>query len=128
MRLDAWTGALRVTPMILDAARTIANMGKCPRLHDCYDATADAEDHQELVTPSVCPDSFWRARHDQDLVGSLTEDRTEEDRACEIGFGLRPDLTGGCRGATFLTAVLQQLRRSQDSARIVLSVAAFNSE
>lgn len=73
MRLDAWAGALRVTPMILDAARTIANMGKYPRLYDCYDATADAEDHQELVTPSVCPDSFRRARHDQDLVGSLTE-------------------------------------------------------
>jgi ribosomal-protein-alanine N-acetyltransferase len=112
--------------MTLDAACTIADTWKYPQPYDFYDATADAEDYQEFVTPSMWPDGFWQARHDEDLVGFLTAERTEGDKSCEVVLGLRPDLTGGGRGAAFLTAVLQHLRQSQDPARIVLSVAAFN--
>ncbi|MDN6301873.1 MAG: GNAT family N-acetyltransferase [Brachybacterium sp.] len=115
--------------MTLDAARVIADTWKYPEPYNFYDATADAEDYQdyqELITPSMWPDSFWQVRHEGELVGFFTADATEDGEACEISLGLRPDLTGGGRGSAFLTAGLKQLHRSEMPDRLVLSVAAFN--
>ena len=46
--------------------------------------------------------------------------------ALDVGLGLRPDLTGGGRGLSFLLAVLALGRERFAPARFRLTVAAFN--
>ena len=46
--------------------------------------------------------------------------------ALDVGLGLRPDLTGGGLGATFVRAILDEGWRRHDPPRFRLTVAEFN--
>lgn len=112
--------------MTVEVAQIIADDWKYPAPYDFYDATADMEDYKEFITPTQWPDRFWQVRHGEDLVGFFTADSGNDDR-CEISLGLRPDLTGGGRGLSFLQAALALLEAEGLAQRpVVLSVAAFN--
>lgn len=127
MNHEAWGRALNFRPMTLEVARVIADTWKYPAPYDFYDATADAEDYAELISPDEWPDHFWRVQHVDELVAYFSADRHQDSGACEISLGLRPDLAGGGRGSVFLAAGLDQIRRWELPAHVVLSVAAFNT-
>ena len=121
-----WRERLTFTPMTVEAAQVIADHWKYPAPYDFYDATADMGDYKEFVTPAQWPDRFWQVRHHEDLVGFFTADTRDDDR-CEISLGLRPDLTGGGRGLSFLQAALALLEtEGLTQSPVTLSVAAFN--
>ncbi len=123
---NGWRQRLTFTPMTVEVAQIIADDWKYPAPYDFYDATADMEDYKEFITPTQWPDRFWQVRHGEDLVGFFTADSGNDDR-CEISLGLRPDLTGGGRGLSFLQAALALLEAEGLAQRpVVLSVAAFN--
>lgn len=126
MNHDAWGQGLSLSPMTLEVARAIADTWKYPAPYDFYDATADAEDYAEFITPDAWPDHFWQVRNTEELVGFFSAHRTHDGEACEISLGLRPDLAGGGRGTIFLAAGLAQIRRLALPTRVLLSVAAFN--
>jgi RimJ/RimL family protein N-acetyltransferase len=46
--------------------------------------------------------------------------------ALDVGLGLRPDQTGGGRGAAFVRAILEEGVRRHNPPRYRLTVAAFN--
>lgn len=122
---ESWAQGLIFGPMTRDAARTIADTWKYPEPYHFYDATADDEDYEAFITPAQWPDRFWQVHHADDLVGFFTAEITDAD-SCEIGLGLRPDLTGGGRGLDFLRAGLETLGDRPMSQRVTLRVAAFN--
>ncbi|MEL4357010.1 MULTISPECIES: GNAT family N-acetyltransferase [unclassified Luteococcus] len=123
---NGWHQSLTFTPMTLEVAQVIADDWKYPAPYDFYDATADMEDYKEFITPTQWPDRFWQVRHGEDLVGFFTADSGDDDR-CEISLGLRPDLTGGGHGLSFLHAALALLETEGLTQRpVMLSVAAFN--
>ena len=125
-KFHGWSQPLTFTPMTIDVARVIADHWKYPAPYDFYDATADMEDYKEFVTAAQWPDRFWQVRHHEDLVGFFTADTRDDDR-CEISLGLRPDLTGGGRGLSFLQAGLALLEtEGLTQSPVTLSVAAFN--
>jgi ribosomal-protein-alanine N-acetyltransferase len=60
-----------------------------------------------------------------ELVGHFSF-KPKEERALEIGLGLRPDLTGRGLGAAFVDAGLEFARVRFAPKRFVLAVATFN--
>ncbi|WP_409484944.1 GNAT family N-acetyltransferase [Arsenicicoccus dermatophilus] len=121
-----WSQPLTFTPMTVEVAQVIADHWKYPAPYDFHDATADLEDYEEFVTPARWPDRFWQVRHGEDLVGFFTADSGDHGR-CEISLGLRPDLTGGGRGLSFVQAALAHLDTEGLAQRpVMLSVAVFN--
>ena len=123
---NGWRQSLTFTPMTVEVAQIIADDWKYPAPYDFYDATADMEDYEEFITPTQWPDRFWQVRHGEDLAGFFTAHSSDDDR-CEISLGLRPDLTGGGRGLSFLQAALTLLEaEGLTQLPVILSVAAFN--
>lgn len=113
-----------MTPAV---SREIADNWKYPSPFDFYDATADPEDYQEFITPSLWPAIFRQVRHCGNLVGFLTAQEACGRSACEISLGMHPDLTGKGLGLSFLTACLAWLTERGCRSRFALSVAAFNT-
>ena len=113
-------------PMDESTAREIADEWKYPPPYDFYDMTADPEDYQEFVTPTLWPDFLLQVRRGGRLFGFLSGDLSEEGRAVEIGLGMRPDLTGRGLGLMFMRRNLDWIREAHPGAEIRLSVASFN--
>jgi ribosomal-protein-alanine N-acetyltransferase len=113
----------RMTP---DRAHLIAREWKYPAPYDFYDMTADPEDLEEFLTPSLWPEVIEAATEaDGGLAGFFTADLA--DGEAELGLGMRPDLTGHGAGAAFTRACLARLRVLRPQVRrVTLKVAAFN--
>lgn len=108
------------------AARTIADEWKYPPPYDFHDGTADAEDHEEFITPELWPEHFWQVHREDELVGFLTAEAAGDGTATVIGLGMRPDLTGRGLGAAFVSACLDVIARTTMPRAVTLSVVAFN--
>src|SRR3954447_23285918 len=97
-----------------------------PEPFSFYDWTEDPDDLAELLDPALRGDAYFGVL---DAAGGLIgyfSFKPKEDRALEIGVGLRPDLTGRGLGASFLAAGLEFARARFEPTRFVLSVATFN--
>jgi [ribosomal protein S18]-alanine N-acetyltransferase len=93
--------------------------------YDFYDAEADPEDLAELLDPVQREGRYFAVlREPGDLVGFFMF-KLEGD-IVEVGLGLRPDLTGGGVGLSFLLAGLEFARERYAPTRFRLAVAAFN--
>ncbi len=95
-----------------------------------YDWTADPDDLAELLDPvKRRQDRTHAALDDEDsLVGffGFTPSSSTDDSTIEVGFGLRPDLTGHGLGLSFVNAGLDYAREQYDPSMFRLMVAAFN--
>lgn len=112
--------------MDVPSAREIADRWKYPPPYDFYDMTADPEDHQEFVTPSLWPDLFLQVRRDGHLFGFLSGSLVDAGGAVEIGLGMHPGLVGLGLGTTFMRHNLSRVQEAYPGAEICLSVASFD--
>jgi ribosomal-protein-alanine N-acetyltransferase len=97
-----------------------------PEPFSFYNWTADPDDLRELLDPSLRGEAYWAVKDEAgDLVGHFSF-KPKDERAIEIGLGLRPDLTGRGLGASFLAAGLNFARDRFAPEWFVLSVATFN--
>lgn len=117
---------LSYSAMTLEAALEIADGWKYPPPYDFYDMTADPEDYEEFVTPEKWPDALMQVRSRGELFGFLSADIDDGEGALEIGLGMRPDLTGGGLGVSFMACNLAWLEENLPGREIRLSVACFN--
>ncbi len=93
--------------------------------YDFYDGDADPEDLAELRDPERRENVYFSVRDGEErLVGFFQFERN--DRAVDVGLGLRPDLTGQGRGLEFVLSGLEFAKGRFGPARFTLSVAAFN--
>lgn len=86
---------------------------------------ADEEDLAEFLDPKARGDSTYAVTEGGVLAGFFSVSHCE-DQSCEIGLGLRPDLTGKGKGYGFLKAGIEFVQTKYKPDKITLSVAAFN--
>lgn len=90
-----------------------------------YDADQDPEDLAELLDPASWGRIYWSVLDEQQqLVGLFGFE--EAGDTVELGFGLRPDLTGQGLGLSFLEAGIDFARERFAPRLLRLSVATFN--
>lgn len=91
-----------------------------------YDLDADEEDLNEFLDPARRGNSTFAVSHNDDLLGFFTV-QPVDGHTCDIGLGMRPDLTGRGAGQDFLKLVLSYVNMNFVPERITLSVATFNT-
>jgi [ribosomal protein S18]-alanine N-acetyltransferase len=90
-----------------------------------YDMEADKEDLAEFLNPELRGDSVFTVNKCEEIVGYFSVNQTTA-ATCDIGLGMRPDLTGSCMGLDFLKAGMDFVKSRFKPEIITLSVAMFN--
>ena len=117
-------GPVSIALMSQDEAEAIAGWRYEPP-YDFYDWPADHRDLEELLDPVRRGDHYFSARDAAgELIGFFGFGRVGD--VVGIGVGLRPDLTGGGLGQSFLDAGLAFAREQFAPSYFRLSVADFN--
>jgi [ribosomal protein S18]-alanine N-acetyltransferase len=116
---------LHFTQLSQEEAEAIAEW-RYPEPYSFYNWSADVDDLQELLDPSLRGEAYWAVTDDAgELVGNFSF-KPKGEGTLEIGLGLRPDLTGRGLGGAFLAAGLAFGRERFAPERFVLAVATFN--
>ncbi len=115
----------RFVPMTDEQAHAVS-MWKYDGVYAFYDWTADPDDLAELLDPKTRLKGRAHAVLDDSdsLIGFYGFG--SDGSTVEIGFGLRPDLTGQGLGLSFVEAGLQFARENYTPSMFRLQVAAFN--
>jgi len=92
--------------------------------YDEYDPASDPSEVDGLLEAIDSPTWFAVEDDEGSLVGFL-DSRPGEDEV-EVGFGMRPDLTGRRIGPSFVEAIVDQVRERWDPARVTLDVFPWN--
>jgi [ribosomal protein S18]-alanine N-acetyltransferase len=90
-----------------------------------YDMEADKEDLAEFLNPELRGDSVFTVNKCEEIVGYFSVNQTAA-ATCDIGLGMRPDLTGNSMGLDFLKAGMDFVKSRFKPEIITLSVAMFN--
>jgi ribosomal-protein-alanine N-acetyltransferase len=118
-------GGFHFTQLSQEEAEAIAAW-RYPEPYSFYDWSADVDDLQELLEPALRGEAYWAVKDDTgELVGHFSF-KPKDELAIEIGLGLRPDLTSGGLGSSFLATGLDFARDRFGPEWFVLSVATFN--
>ncbi|MCT2534857.1 GNAT family N-acetyltransferase [Aquibacillus koreensis] len=117
--------AYEFTIMTQEQAENIAFNWHYEGEYSFYDMEADQEDLVEFLNPEERGNSTFAVTKEKALVAFISISKVA-DRTCEIGLGMRPDLTGKGYGAEFLSAGINFIQTDFKSKKITLSVATFN--
>ncbi|MDL4842119.1 GNAT family N-acetyltransferase [Aquibacillus rhizosphaerae] len=90
-----------------------------------YDLEADKEDLDEFLNPEERGSSTFAVIKENELVAFFSISEVT-DRTCDIGLGMRPDLTGKGNGMKFLGSSINFIKTEYNPEKITLSVATFN--
>jgi len=117
-------GSMSIALMTQNEAEAIAEWSY-EKPYGFYDASADENDLAELLDPALRGNGYFAA-HDEsgELIGFFGFGSKGD--VVVVGLGLRPDLTGGGLGFSFVEEGLAFAREQFAPARFRLSVATFN--
>jgi [ribosomal protein S18]-alanine N-acetyltransferase len=90
-----------------------------------YNMEADEEDLTEFLDPQSRGETVFTVHKAEEVAGFISA-CSPKNGVCEIGLGMRPDLTGNGMGSGFLKAGLSFVINEFKPGKITLSVAAFN--
>lgn len=115
----------RFVPMTDKQAHAVSTW-KYDGVYAFYDWTAEPADLAELLDPDKrVKDHVHAVLDDEDCLVGFYE-FVSDGSTVEIGFGLRPDLTGRGLGLRFVESGLQFARENYTPSTFRLMVAAFN--
>ena len=116
---------LRFEVMTQEQAELIARHWHYNGKYAFYDMEADEEDLEEFLDPVLRGNSKYIVTQHQDLIGFISVNQTDP-QTCDIGLGMRPDLTGKGLGTEFLKEGMEFVKYAYQPKKITLSVATFN--
>ncbi|WP_374055937.1 GNAT family N-acetyltransferase [Rossellomorea sp. FM04394] len=90
-----------------------------------YDMEADKEDLDEFLDSDTRGDSVFAVLKEDELIGFFSVGIVGPN-ICDIGLGMRPDLTGQGKGLEFLNSGIDFVQSRFSPGKITLSVATFN--
>jgi [ribosomal protein S18]-alanine N-acetyltransferase len=90
-----------------------------------YDMESDEEDLAEFLDPASRGETVFTVLKEDSVTGFFSVSKPEEG-ICDIGLGMRPELTGNGMGSDFLKAGLSFVINEFKPDKITLSVATFN--
>ncbi|MGM0751670.1 MAG: GNAT family N-acetyltransferase [Bacillota bacterium] len=90
-----------------------------------YDMEADKEDLDKFLDSDTRGDSVFAVLKEDELIGFFSVDIVGPN-ICDIGLGIRPDLTGQGKGLEFLNSGIDFVQSTFSPDKITLSVATFN--
>ena len=111
--------------MTQEQAENIAFTWHYEGKYSFYDMEADEEDLAEFLDSKKRGNSTYAVLKGTELIGFLSVNK-DTDKSCEIGLGMRPDITGKGKGQEFLHNALDFIQSELRPEKICLSVAAFN--
>lgn len=107
-------------------ALVIANDWHYPGQYSFYDMSADIEDYQEIVTPSLRQDHYYQVMTADKMVGFFVIEQADKTGVDEIGLGLEPTLTGHGLGGDFVSHIISFVENNFVVKTLRLDVAEFN--
>lgn len=114
----------RIVPMTQSQAELIANTWRYEGIYAFYDMDQDEEDLAEFLDPEAREGNIYAVTQMEDVIGFCSI-QSENDEV-EIGFGMRPDLTGRGFGQEFVTFLVDYIIKAYHPEKISLAVAVFN--
>ncbi|MFQ3544515.1 GNAT family protein [Halobacillus rhizosphaerae] len=111
--------------MTQEQAELIARQWHYDGKYAFYDMEADEEDLKEFLDPIARGNSKYTITQHQELTGFISVNQTDP-QTCDIGLGMRPDLTGKGLGTEFLKEGMEFVKYAYQPKKITLSVATFN--
>lgn len=106
-------------------AEIIANNWHYEGAYAFYDMVNDKEDYDEIISSELRDDRYFQITQNGELLAFFCLEPLN-DKAVEVGLGLRPDLTGQGLGGQLMTRIEAFVVEKYDCEKIVLSVASFN--
>ncbi|SDD63666.1 ribosomal-protein-alanine N-acetyltransferase [Terribacillus halophilus] len=114
----------KIVSMTQSQAELIVNHWKYKGIYAFYNMDQDKEDMVEFLNPKARVGKVFAVKKAEELVG-FCEIASNHGEA-EIGFGMRPDLTGKGYGQEFVAFLVDYIISVYEAKRIYLSVAVFN--
>jgi [ribosomal protein S18]-alanine N-acetyltransferase len=121
---DAEMAKYQMIPMTQSEAEHIAAEWKYDGMYHFYDFDQDEEDLALFLDPKAREDKVFAVKQEEELVGFA--EVVIENKIAEIGFGLRPDLTGKGLGHAFVSFLVETIQETYRPDKITLAVATFN--
>ncbi|MEK5428424.1 GNAT family N-acetyltransferase [Cytobacillus sp. FSL R7-0680] len=90
--------------------------------YDFYNMEEDEEDLVAFLDEKERGEFVFSVKDEEELIAFLMIEQMGD--SMDLGLGMRPDLTGQGKGATFLKAAMCFLRKNYE--QMTLSVATFN--
>lgn len=114
----------RLRPFTAADARAI-DRWRYPAPYDFYDLRADPGDREAFLDPSAWPNHYFAVEDEAGgLAGFFQFDR--QGPVVRLGLGMRPELTGGGHGQSFVEAGIAYARERWSPEEFEVEVAAFN--
>lgn len=113
-----------VMPLPQDLALEIASQWRYEPPYDFYNASADAKDYAELISPEARGERFFAVIRNGALMGYFCIDQTGD--SLELGLGMKPSFTGQGQGRAFYQAIEDYIKQHYTVRRLRLQVATFN--
>ncbi|QXE03355.1 GNAT family N-acetyltransferase [Terribacillus sp. DMT04] len=113
-----------MTLMTQSEAEHIAAEWKYDGMYHFYNLDQDEEDLALFLDPKARKDKVFAVKKREELVGFA--EVMMENNIAEIGFGMRPDLTGKGLGHAFVSFLVDTIQETYSPDSITLAVATFN--
>ncbi|ASV67395.1 GNAT family N-acetyltransferase [Cytobacillus kochii] len=92
--------------------------------YDFYNMEEDEEDLVAFLDEKERGEFVFFVKDEEELIAFLMIEQMGD--SMDLGLGMRPDLTGQGKGATFLKAAMCFLRKNYEPKQMTLSIATFN--
>lgn len=114
----------QIVPMTQLQAESIANTWRYEGIYAFYDMDQDEEDMAEFLAPAAREGKVFVVTQMEEVIGFCSIESENEE--VEIGFGMRPDLTGKGNGKDFVSFLVDYITKAYHPKKICLAVAGFN--
>jgi [ribosomal protein S18]-alanine N-acetyltransferase len=121
---DAEMAKYLMTPMTQSEAEHIAAEWNYDGIYQFYNLDEDEEDLALFLDPKAREDKVFAVKQEEELIGFA--EVMMENNIAEIGFGMRPDLTGKGLGQAFVCFLVEAIQEAYNPDNISLAVAIFN--